>query len=543
MDIVKKWIHAKGLSKWVISTVAALFIALAIGGVAYWQYSAQLEYIDGNVLNLPYVNQWSEDDLLDNPWKNAQFYTALMYRNLFLADSSFEIVSCDLAASYQISDDGLTYSITLKEDLQWSDGEPLTMADVVFSIESVLRSNTANGLYTAAFAKIEGYAAFLENPDAGLSGLEVTDTGVLVMHLDTTHPTMLQVLAQLAILPAHCFEDADIPNIDADDYWKDPVVSGMYQVGEVVPYETVQLVRNKYYSEQAPKIDEVILHVNYKFANLDYYSTNNITEIINYRSIRSMSEYKVDLLFYRYFVFNLNETSDGETSPLQDSTVREAIALAIDRETLLYEIYLDSGTLLETGVPTTHDSYNGQTLTYDPDAAAELLAASDYDLSRPLRLAYYYTDTTSAAFMAAVAEDLEAIGFTVELCAVSNSTELYEDRVYDLLLKGLSAFDVSEWYIEYTAENGNLSRLFDGDDEFGVLVKALSSTVDPAEEDALLQELQVLEQETLYKLPLFTLSQVVYINEDRVNVPSGCTFGNTWYKYDIDFENWSIKKE
>ncbi len=529
--------------KWILRAVLVLCAACVVGGVAYWNYNEQLEYIDGNVLNLPYINQWNDEDLIDNPWKNASFHTGLMYRNLFLSDSSFENVTCDLAQSYQISSDGLSYTITLKDGIVWSDGVALTVEDVVFSIQAVLQSSTANGLYVTAFSKIEGYQDFIADPSEALSGIEVVNSNTICIHLTSAHPNMIQVLAQFVILPAHCFEDTNLQFIDADPYWKDPVVSGMYQVGEVVSYETVQLVRNEYYTEQAPNIDEILLHMNYKFANLDYYSTNNITEIINYRSIRSMSEYKVDLLFYRYFVFNVEGVDGNQNTAMQDDLVREAIALAIDRASLLDEVYLNSGTLIESGVPSTDEAYNGQTISYDPAQAIALLAESSYDLSRSLRLAYYYTDKTSKSFMEGVAEDLEAVGFTVELCPLSTQTELYQDREYDLLLKGLSAFDVSDWYAEYANENANIAQLFGGDTEFDALVEALSTTTDEAAQNEILKELQALEEEYLYKLPLFTLSQVLYINEDRVSLPQNCTFGNTWYTYDVDFENWSIKKE
>lgn len=533
---------SKGKSKWFI-LASSFIVVFAILISVFFYYDSQKEYIDGNILNLPYVNQWNEEDLLDNPWNNVQFYMGLMYRNLLVSDSSFEEVECDLAESYAVSTDGLEYSITLKEDVLWSDGEPMTIDDVIFSIEAVLQSQTANGFYTTAFAKIEGYEEFIENADLGLSGIEKTGENSIVIHLSVVHPTMLQVLAQFVILPEHAFSCADYADLDADDYWKDPVVSGMYKVGEVVSYETVQLVRNEYYNETEPNIDEVMLYMNYKFANLDYYSTNNITEIINYRSMRSMTEYKVDLLFYRYFVFNVVGTEEEESSGLEDANVRKAIALAIDRASLLYDIYLDSGTLIETGVPSYHASYSGEVIEYDPEEAIALLAETEYDFSRPLRLAYYYTDATSVAFIEAVAEYLEAVGFEVEIKYLSTSTELYDDREYDILLKGLSAFDVSEYYMEYNDDNANLSRLLGCDTIFDTLTDSLSTVTDAEEEDALLKELQELEQEYFYKIPLFTLSQVVYINDDRVEIPDNVTFGNTWYKYDVDYENWSIKKE
>ncbi|MFI3313111.1 MAG: hypothetical protein R3Y62_04420, partial [Eubacteriales bacterium] len=93
----------------------ALALALVIAGFACWNSLFQKEYIDGNVLNLPYINAWNEDDLLDSPWKNSQFFHSLMFRSLFLADSSLTSVQPDLAETYAIYNDGLTYEITLKE--------------------------------------------------------------------------------------------------------------------------------------------------------------------------------------------------------------------------------------------------------------------------------------------------------------------------------------------------------------------------------------------------------------------------------------------
>ncbi|MFI3227895.1 MAG: ABC transporter substrate-binding protein [Clostridia bacterium] len=528
------------LIKFAIATVITLFVV--IGGLVGKNAFFPKEYIGGNVLNLPYTNTWSENNLLESPWKNSPFYTSLMYRSLFLSDASFQSQEPDLAQSYAILDDGLTYEIDLKDNIYWSDGQKLTLEDVIFSIESVMLASNVNAIYTAAFSPIEGMEDYLADPSIGLSGLEIINDKLYIT-LNDQYPSMLQVLSQFAILPAHCFENADISNISLDIYWADPVVSGMYKVGEIVPGETVTLVRNEYYSETAPQIDEILLHIDYKFTSLDYYSTNNITEMINYRSMREMSEYKVDILFYRYLVFNTQGSETYDSTAMQDPLVRQAISYAIDRESLIYDVYLDSGTLIDSGVPRSHDSYDGFENEYNIEKAKALLAESEYDFSRPLSLSYYYTDTTSKAFMEELKEDLEAVGFTVNLFICETSADLYINRNFDLFLKGLSAFDISEWYIEYTSLSPQLSKLFGTETPFETIVSRLTREVDEVEKDALLTELQQLEHEEMLKIPLFTLGQVLYLNEERLNIPSNLEFGNTWYKYDVDFENWSIKRE
>ncbi len=525
-----KWI-------WILLPVVAVFLAL----IFIWNMTSNDDYIDGNVLNLPYMNLWNEDDLIDSPWKNIQFFNTLMFRSLFLADSTFTEFNPDLATSYEILDDGLVYQIVLRDDLFWSDGEAITPDDVVFSIKAVLVSNEVNAAYVSAFQQIVGAQEYMRGETTEIEGIAV-EGNLITLTLRNAYPSMLNMLSQFAILPEHCLGDSDWVNILKDDYWKDPIVSGRYEVGEVVPNETVTLVKNPYYVGEQSDIEEIMLHVDYKFTNLDYYSTNNITEIINYRSMRYMNEYKIDILFYRYLMFNIEGTDGNYNEAMDDFYFRQAVAYAIDREQLLYDIYLDSGTLIDSGVQRTSTASDGVTIEYNVELAKELLALSNYDLSRPLRLTYYYQDTISHTFMEEVAADLEAIGLTVELFQCDSSM-LYDERAYDICLKGLSAFDENEWYIEYSSTSTQASSLFGGSTVFEDLVSELCSEVDEEKKNELLLELQQLEHETLYKIPMFTLGQVVYINEDRVDLPDDCTFGNTWYKYDVNFEDWKIKKE
>ena len=72
----------------------------------------------------------TKDDRVPTPWLNHNMATNLMWRSLLLADSSLTKTSPDLAESVEISEDGLTYTITMKDGLKWSDGEALTADDV-----------------------------------------------------------------------------------------------------------------------------------------------------------------------------------------------------------------------------------------------------------------------------------------------------------------------------------------------------------------------------------------------------------------------------
>ena len=143
--------------------------------------------------------------------------------------------------------------------------------------------------------------------------------------------------------------------------------------------------------------------------------------------------------------------------------------------------------------------------------------------------------------MDAVAYYLNQIGVQTEITQTSTGTvDMFQTRDYDIAYKGLSAFAVNEWYGEYQSTNNNFMNIFGGDTAFDELTNQLNESSDPAVRSETLSELQELEQEMLYKLPLYTIGHVLYINTDHVQIPDGVEFANPWYRSDIDFENWEI---
>ena len=155
----------------------------------------------------------TSDDRIPTPWYNRILATNLMFRGLFLADSTLTEVEPDLAETYEVSDDGLGYTITLKDGLKWSDGEAITVDDVQWSIETALEAAQINSIYTAAFKAIDSIA---------------TDGNTITLTLAEPYAAMLDVLAQFAILPKHSLENADPLKLESAPFWTAPVTSGMY---------------------------------------------------------------------------------------------------------------------------------------------------------------------------------------------------------------------------------------------------------------------------------------------------------------------------
>ena len=223
--------------------VTALLLAatMAISGTAG---AFTVSAADGGTLKLSVTtgDGTTTDDKIPTPWYNRVMATNLMFRSLFLADSNLTNSQPDLAESYEISDDKLTYTIKMKDGLKWSDGEDLTAEDVKFSIETALQAAMINSIYTSAFKNIT---------DISVDGNTITLT------LSTPYASLIDILAQFAILPEHCLKDADPLKLESDAFWTNPVCSGMYTLDELNVGNYFTLKRNEYYEGEAPKIDNV----------------------------------------------------------------------------------------------------------------------------------------------------------------------------------------------------------------------------------------------------------------------------------------------
>lgn len=518
--------------------IKKIIVISILACTSVFSLSSCSEEVPTSVLNVHNANVLSTE-IIDTPWKNQSLPVTLMYRSLFMADAVTTTLSHDLVKLYKISDDLLKYTFVIRDDIVWSDGEKLDVDDVIFSIKGLLLAEQFNGIYQTAFGSIVGANEFMQigEIDAELSGLE-KEEDMITMTLETPIYNMIEILAQFAILPEHCFTNSDIKSIHAEDYWKNPVVSGMYLVDEIVPNDYIKLVQNDKYVGTKPKIEEIMIHADYLDSELDIYNTTDINEILNYRANSNMQEHKINSMFYRYFAFNIDK--GGEIDPvINDVRFREAIAYAIDRELILKDIYLDIGDIIDSAVSSENEAYVESPVTYDPEKARELLAEMEYDFDRPVKLYFYYKDEISIQFMNKVKEQLEDIGLTVILHE-PNDTSIFVFDDYDICLKGLSAFNVSEWYGEYQSTNAMHINMLGGEPIFDNLIEELAIARTEQERNEILKELQMLEFETWYKIPLFTLGQRMYVNKNKLSIPSNVEFGNAWYKYDLKFEEWEI---
>lgn len=475
----------------------------------------------------------------------------LLSRALLISNSEFNKLEPDLAENFKVLENGKVYTMKLKEGLKWSDGEPLTTEDVRFSFETALKVSLINGIFPENLLKIEGAEDFKKGNADHISGLEIDGNNIKIT-LTNTVGMFSQILAQLTLMPKHCLENENILELHNSKFWTQPVTNGMYRVKRISSGNFFELERNPYYEGKAPKIDKVIYsYISSPILAMQdgksyYYSTTKLQEITQLDTVNGIVKHPVDLLFYRYFIANLSGIGGAGDSQLSNPKVREAILYAINRKELVSSLLKGVAVINNTGVPTDMvDNYwkDANTYEYNPEKAKELLKEANYNFEKPLKLTYYYKDQTSGDLMQAISYQLKAAGIENEVVQIQSdpTTALFKTRKYDLALKGFSSFGFESWYGEYTSRNTNFKNIYNGDTSFDNLTQKLATTVDKDERKQILIDLQKLEQEKLFKVPLYTIKNFIFINEDKVELPEGLKFGNPFYRHNYHFEDWDVK--
>lgn len=234
----------------------------------------------------------------------------------------------ELAESWDISPDGLTYTFQLRRGVTWSDGQPFTSADVVFSINELNRKYV--GAATTAFAAVDTITA--------------PDENTVVFKLSYPFPPLLEgAIAQAnsaAIAPKHVYEKGDPLENPANNA---PVGTGPFVFKEWVRGERIVLERNpNFYKQGKPYVERLIFQVipdasarvNALVAGeidyLPYFAVPppRVGELAQNDNVKL----EIDRNRPSYAVVSM--FMNQENRFLADKRVRQAIAYAVDRETV-----------------------------------------------------------------------------------------------------------------------------------------------------------------------------------------------------------------
>ena len=479
----------------------------------------------------------------------SQFWGGLVFQGLLISKDNINNVEKDLCEEYTISPDGKTYVFILKDDVYWHDGEKLTVEDVVFSIETCLLAQEVNGYLKKGIEGISGAKMFEEGEVKSISGVVVEGNSITIQ-ISKQDNRFLGIMAQLPILPKHCLENISVEELGSCDFWKMPIGSGPYKVVENKNNKEAVLVLSPQYSGKTPKIEQ-IRYVVLENPETDYFDmtvTSNPEIIKKYQGLYDYDTIKMENLYYRYLYFNLDGRTGENENLLQSKRVRQALVMALDKNKIAEDIYKGSATVIDGGIPQNDGWYvkiNDPDLNYNLEAAKKILIEEEFDFSKTIVLTRYNQDDISVKLLEAVADSWNQLGIKTEIIEIgsNDSNKLWVDaQWYDVGLKNLSAVDYSEWYNEYSSENQMWSVVLKNRPVFNVLIKALDGTKWAYERKMLYQEIQQMEKEQVFKIPLVIVPQYVIYNSRNLYIPE-TKFPNYYYYYDLNMSQWEIIKE
>ena len=275
----------------------------------------------------------------------------------------------ELAEKWEISADQKTITFTLKDNLVWADGTPLTSEDVLFTWKLVTDPNTRTP-YASDYLLVKKAST----PDKNT--FEVT--------YEETYAPAIDTWASLHILPKHLLKDEDINNTY---FSRKPTGSSYYQLDKWVSGQQVSLKSNINSSQGLPQIEQLISRIipdtssqflELSADNIDLMSINPIQYQRVFPARKDMLE-KINLYKelgngYTYLGFNLKK------APFNNINVRQAINYAIDKDEVIKGVLLGLGEPIASPYKpgTRWNNPNLKSYPYDPNKALKLLTKAGY---------------------------------------------------------------------------------------------------------------------------------------------------------------------
>ncbi|MFO0992879.1 MAG: ABC transporter substrate-binding protein [Hyphomicrobiales bacterium] len=329
----------------------------------------------------------------------------------------------DLAESYTVSDDGLTYTFKLRPGVKVHNGRLMTAADVKWSLEHAINPATQSpgGGYLSA---ISGYEDVVGGKSTELSGITTPDDGTVVIKLSRPDATFLHIMA---INFAYVIPKEEVEKAGAD-WGKKPVGTGAFKFVEWVPGQRIVLERNKdYYKANTPYLDKLTFEFGLDPTVAVLKLKNGEIDIVGdgippAQFAEAMADpankdliAKGDQLHTGYVTMNVN------TPPLDNLKVRQAINMAINKDRIV-KIINNRAVAASQALPPAMPGYNpdNKGYAYDPEGAKKLLAEAGLADGFTTEL-YVMNVDPNPRIAQAIQQDLAAIGIKAEIKSLAQA--------------------------------------------------------------------------------------------------------------------------
>lgn len=455
------------------------------------------------------------------------------------------------AESYEVSEDGLKWTFTLRKDLKWSDGSALTAKDFVYSWKRVADPNTAAPYGQTVLGMVKGFdEATAGNLDA--LGVSAPDDTTFVVEL--AHPcTYFDKLAAFATL-----SPVNQATIEANgDAWATKpetyIGNGPFYIAEWVPSSYILFKKNPNYRDTASiKLDSIkLLLIEDSNASYAAYQTGEAmmikdVPVAEIPSLQGREDFYIDPLLGTYYI-DLNNT----LPQFSDSKVREALSLAIDRNyvagTLMQGTFTAATNFVGTGVADWDGSSfmgnanGGKPYIDNSDFAAnlakakELLAEAGYPNGEGFPTINY--SINDAGYHKVVAQYLQSawkeLGITVNVDVVewASFTPMRRAGDYESSRDGwlFDYNDASNMLELMVSTNGNNNAKYNNP-EFDAMMDKAAAEVDPATRSGYLHQAEDIMMADTAVIPVAHYNEF-YLQSDKITGSWHSPYGYWYFQY------------
>ncbi|MCF2706130.1 ABC transporter substrate-binding protein [Arcanobacterium haemolyticum] len=393
-----------------------------------------------------------------------------VYEGLTSIDDSGNVINT-LAESFDVSEDGLTYTFHIRPGVTFHDGTQLTSKDAAWAVNQAIAPESKSA--RASDLRV-------------ITNVETPDDSTLVLTLDHRSHSLLFFLASVTIV-----KDGDTENTSENG-------TGPYQLEEWVQGDHMTLVRNDNYWGEEPKNNGVTFQFfTDETAMNNALQTGAVDLVIQQESPDQLSQFENNP---DYTVTDGNSikkwlwTFNNKQAPFDDVRVRQALYKAIDREAIRKAVWGDYGVVIGSMPPVSEPWYDATFAdihAYNPDAAKALLTeAGQASLSFDLT---YVAGSTQEIIVQLIKSNLADIGVTVNLKPIDDSTwyeQVYTNKDYQTTLMDHNNPRDVLWYA-----NPNFYWQYDNAEVQALKVASDEADTDEAQTEAIHSLSQIIANE------------------------------------------------
>lgn len=349
------------------------------------------------------------------------------------SDDGTEIIPA-VADTWEISDDGLTYTFHIRDGIQFSTGDPVTAEDVVYSLT---RAKEADG----------PWAGMLDMMDSIEDGAD----GTVVAHLNAPSPAFLPTVAMFycGIMPKAYCEEAGEEGLAEKPVGTGPFVLDSWTRGEKMVFRK----NANYWESGCPKVDEIDLTVvaddstrimQLESGQIDIAADVPYSRVSELQAISGIQVSLFDSTDVKFVLINCQ----GEKT--KDKKVRRALALATDKKAINDAVYYGNGTLAETYLAPSLP-YSDQDIPaegVDVEEAKSLLAEAGYPDGFSISVQVGNGDSEVLQTATLLQQQWKEIGVTLDIQQIDKATarQNWKDGNYDVFISNMTSdmTDISE---------------------------------------------------------------------------------------------------